>query len=170
MSLLDIVKYPDDFLLKPTKPVENIDGEFQQFIDDMAETMYSASGIGLAAIQVGKSNSFIVYDIQQQDDVRNLQVLVNPRIIEMEGQIISENEGCLSVPDYRSDVKRAERVLVEGYDREGKPERIEADGLLAILLQHEIDHLEGRLFIDRISLLKRELYKKRLQKKLKAHD
>lgn len=168
MSLLDIVKYPDDFLLKPTKPVENIDGHFQQFIDDMAETMYSAAGIGLAAIQVGKSNSFIVYDIQQQDDVRNLQVLVNPRIIEMEGQIISENEGCLSVPDYRSDVKRAERVLVEGYDREGKPKRIEADGLLAILLQHEIDHLEGRLFIDRISLLKRELYKKRLQKKLKS--
>ncbi len=168
MSLLDIVKYPDDFLLKPTKPVENIDGEFQQFINDMAETMYSASGIGLAAIQVGKSNSFIVYDIQQQDDVRNLQVLVNPRIIEMEGQIISESEGCLSVLDYRSDVKRAERVLVEGYDREGKPKRIEADGLLAILLQHEIDHLEGRLFIDRISLLKRELYKKRLQKKLKS--
>lgn len=170
MSLLDIVKYPDDFLLKPTKPVENIDGEFQQFIDDMAETMYSASGIGLAAIQVGKSRSFIVYDIQQQDNGRDLQVLVNPRIIDMEGQIISENEGCLSVPEYRSDVKRAERVLVEGYDREGKPKRIEAEGLLSILLQHEIDHLEGKLFLDRISLLKRELYKKRLQKKLKAND
>ena len=168
MSLLDIVKYPDDFLSKPTKPVENIDGKFQQFIDDMAETMYSAAGIGLAAIQVGKSRSFIVYDIHQQDGDRNLQVLVNPRIVEMEGQIISENEGCLSVPDYRSDVKRAERVLVEGYDREGNPRRIEADGLLAILFQHEIDHLEGRLFIDRISLLKRELYKKRLQKKLKS--
>ncbi len=170
VSLLDIVKYPDDFLLKPTKPVENIDGEFQQFIDDMAETMYSASGIGLAAIQVGKSRSFIVYDIQQQDNGRDLQVLVNPRIIDMEGQIISENEGCLSVPEYRSDVKRAERVLVEGYDREGKPKRIEAEGLLSILLQHEIDHLEGKLFLDRISLLKRELYKKRLQKKLKAND
>ncbi len=168
MSLLDIVKYPDDFLSKPTKPVENIDGKFQQFIDDMAETMYSAGGIGLAAIQVGKSISFIVYDIHQQDGDRNLQVLVNPRIVEMEGQIISENEGCLSVPDYRSDVKRAERVLVEGYDREGNPRRIEADGLLAILFQHEIDHLEGRLFIDRISLLKRELYKKRIQKKLKS--
>jgi peptide deformylase len=168
MSLLDIVKYPDDFLLKPTKPVENIDGKFQKFIDDMAETMYSARGLGLAAIQVGQSRSFIVYDIEQQDDGQNLQVLINPRIIDMEGQIISENEGCLSVPDYRSDVKRAERVLVEGYDREGKPVQIEADGLLAILLQHEIDHLEGRLFIDRISLLKRELYKKRIQKKLKS--
>ncbi len=168
MSLLDIVTYPDDFLSKPTKPVENIDGKFQQFIEDMAETMYAARGIGLAAIQVGKSKSFIVYDIKQQEDGRNLQVLINPRIIESEGQVISESEGCLSVPDYRSDVKRAERVLVEGYDREGKPKRIEAEGLLSILLQHEIDHLEGRLFIDRISLLKRELYKKRLQKKLKT--
>lgn len=167
MSLLDIIKYPDDFLSTPTKPVENIDGELQQFIENMGETMYSASGIGLAAIQVGKSRSFIVYDIHQQDNGRNLQVLINPRIIEMEGQIISENEGCLSVPEYRSDVKRAEKVFVEGYDREGNPKRIEAQGLLAILLQHEIDHLEGKLFIDRISLLKRELYKKRIKKKLK---
>jgi peptide deformylase len=168
VSLLDILKYPDDFLAKPTKPVENIDGKFQQFIDDMAETMYSASGIGLAAIQVGESKSYIVYDIHQQDEGRKLQVLVNPRIIESEGQIISENEGCLSIPEYRTDVKRAERVLVEGYDREGNPRRIEAEGLLSILLQHEIDHLEGRLFIDRISLLKRELFKKRIQKKVKA--
>jgi peptide deformylase len=167
VSLLDIVQYPDDFLSKPTTPVENIDGNLQQFIDDMAETMYTANGIGLAAIQVGNSKSFIVYDIQRQDGGRDLQVLVNPRIIEAEGQIISENEGCLSVPDYRSDVKRAERVFVEGYDREGNPKRIEAEGLLSILLQHEIDHLEGRLFIDRISLLKRELFKKRIQKKLK---
>jgi peptide deformylase len=167
VSLLDIVQYPDDFLSKPTTPVENIDGKLQQFIDDMADTMYTANGIGLAAIQVGNSKSFIVYDIQRQDGGRDLQVLVNPRIIEAEGQIISENEGCLSVPDYRSDVKRAERVFVEGYDREGNPKRIEAEGLLSILLQHEIDHLEGRLFIDRISLLKRELFKKRIQKKLK---
>jgi peptide deformylase len=168
VSLLDIVQYPDDFLSKPTTPVENIDGKLQQFIDDMADTMYTANGIGLAAIQVGNSKSFIVYDIQRQDGGRDLQVLVNPRIIEAEGQIISENEGCLSVPDYRSDVKRAERVFVEGYDREGNPKRIEAEGLLSILLQHEIDHLEGRLFIDRISLLKRELFKKRIQKKLKT--
>jgi peptide deformylase len=167
VSLLDIVQYPDDFLSKPTTPVENIDGNLQQFIDDMAETMYTANGIGLAAIQVGNSKSFIVYDIQRQEGGRDLQVLVNPRIIEAEGHIVSENEGCLSVPEYRSDVKRAERVFVEGYDREGNPKRIEADGLLSILLQHEIDHLEGRLFIDRISLLKRELFKKRIQKKFK---
>lgn len=168
MSLLDIIKYPDEFLLKPTKPVENIDGNLQQFIDNMGETMYLSSGIGLAAIQVGKSRSFIVYDVEQQDNGRKLQVLINPRIIEMEGQIISENEGCLSVPEYRSDVKRAERILVEGFDREGKPKRFEADGLLGIVLQHEIDHLEGKLFIDRISLLKRELYKKRIKKKIKS--
>jgi peptide deformylase len=168
MSLLDIVKYPDEFLLKPTKPVENIDGDLQQFIDNMADTMYSARGIGLAAIQVGKSRSFIVYDIQQQENGQNLHVLINPRILETEGETISEAEGCLSVPDYRSDVKRAQKVLVEGYDREGKPRRIEAEGMLAIVLQHEIDHLNGKLFIDRISLLKRELYKKRIKKKLKS--
>ncbi len=169
MSTLDIVTYPDEFLLKPTKPVEQIDGELQQFIDKMAETMYAARGIGLAAIQVGKSRSFIIYDVQQQENgERNLQVLINPRIVSREGQTVSEAEGCLSVPDYRSDVKRAERVLVEGYDREGKPRRIEAEGILSIVLQHEIDHLEGKLFIDRISLLKRELYKKRIIKKLKG--
>lgn len=168
MSLLDIVKYPDDFLLKPTEPVENIDGDLQQFIDNMADTMYSARGIGLAAIQVGKSRSFIIYDVQQQENGRNLHVLINPRIIETEGETLSEAEGCLSVPDYRSDVKRAQKVLVEGYDREGKPRRIEAEGMLAIVLQHEIDHLDGTLFIDRISLLKRELYKKRIKKKLKS--
>lgn len=168
MSLLDIVKYPDDFLLKPTKSVENIDDDLQQFIGRMAETMYAANGVGLAAIQVGKSRSLIIYDIKQQENGRKLDVLINPRIIEMEGQTISEGEGCLSVPDYRSNVKRAERILVEGFDREGKPERIEAEGMLAIVLQHEIDHLNGKLFIDRISLLKRELYKKRIRKKLKA--
>jgi peptide deformylase len=168
MSLLDIVTYPDDFLLKPTKSVENIDDDLQQFIGRMAETMYAANGVGLAAIQVGKSRSLIIYDIKQQENGRKLDVLINPRIIEMEGQTISEGEGCLSVPDYRSNVKRAERILVEGFDREGKPERIEAEGMLAIVLQHEIDHLNGKLFIDRISLLKRELYKKRIRKKLKA--
>ena len=167
MSTLEIVTYPDEFLHKPTKPVENIDGEFQKFIDSMAETMYAASGIGLAAIQVGKGRSFLIYDVEQQDGGRSLQVLVNPRIVEMEGQTLSEGEGCLSVPGYRSDVKRAERVLVEGFDREGAPRRIEAEGILAIVLQHEIDHLEGKLFIDRISVLKRQLFKKRYQKMLR---
>ena len=108
-----------------------------------------------------------MYDIAPQNEKRSLEVLINPRIVTSEGVMISENEGCLSVPDFRADVKRAAAVVVEGYDREGKPVRMDAEGLLAIVLQHEIDHLNGTLFIERISSLKRELYKRRVQKKLR---
>jgi peptide deformylase len=94
-------------------------------------------------------------------------VLVNPKIVTSEGEIISEGEGCLSVPDYRADVKRAERILVEGADRDGKPLRFEAEGLLAIVIQHELDHLQGTLFIDHISALKRQMYKRRIKKEMK---
>ena len=167
MSILNIVTYPDEFLRHPTKDVENIDGELQQLIDDMAQTMYVAPGIGLAAIQVGIDQSLLIFDVAPQDEQRNLHVLINPEIIEQEGHILSENEGCLSVPDFRANVKRAERVLVEAYDREGKSIRMEAEGFLAIVLQHEIDHLNGTLFIDHISALKRELYKRRIQKQLR---
>jgi peptide deformylase len=164
---LDILTYPDIFLKKQTKPVEQVDGQLQKIIDTMATTMYQAPGIGLAAIQVGIDQSLMIYDIQPPDENRALHVLINPSIVAMEGEILSENEGCLSVPDFRADVKRAALVLVEGYDRDGKPLRFEAEGLLAIVLQHEIDHLNGTLFIDRISSLKRELYKRRIKKKLK---
>jgi peptide deformylase len=165
---LDIVTFPDEFLTKPTKPVENIDGALQVLMDNMAETMYQAPGVGLAAIQVGVDSSLLVYDIAPTDENRQLSVLINPKIIEQEGNIISENEGCLSVPDFRSDVKRSELVLVEGYDRNEKPVRIHAEGFLAVVLQHEIDHLNGKLFIDHISALKRQLYKKRVLKNLKS--
>ena len=167
MAIYDIVTYPDKFLEKPTKPVANIDGQTQKVIDNMATTMYSAPGIGLAAIQVGIDQSILVYDIEQQDQGRLLQVLVNPKIITAEGEILSENEGCLSVPEFRADVKRQAAVLVEGFDRDGNPLRLEAQGMLAIVLQHEIDHLNGTLFIDRISSLKRQLYKRRIKKQLK---
>lgn len=170
MAILDIVTYPDSFLAKPTEPVENIDGKLQQLIDDMAETMYHAPGIGLAAIQVGIDQSFLVYDVSPPDGERIVSVLINPRIVTAEGSQLSENEGCLSVPDFRADVKRAASVLVEGYDRNEKPVRIEAHDFLAIVLQHEIDHLQGTLFIDRISSLKRQLYKRRVKKQLKQND
>jgi peptide deformylase len=170
MSTLRILTYPDHFLLKPTEPLKDIDGNVQQMIDTMAETMYAAPGVGLAAIQVGWDKSVLIYDIAPRDDARDLHVLINPRIIENEGEIISENEGCLSVPDYRADVKRAERLLVEGVDREGAPVRLEASGFHAIVLQHEIDHLNGKLFIDRISSLKRELYKRRVKKTLREGE
>ena len=167
MTILHILTYPDKFLTQPTKPVENVDGTIQQIIEDMAATMYNAPGVGLAAIQVGFDKSIIVYDVSPREAKQSLQVLINPRIVASEGEILSEEEGCLSVPDFRADVKRAASVLVEGLDRDGNPLSISADGLLALVLQHEIDHLKGSLFIDRISALKRELYKRRVKKKLK---
>ena len=167
MATLEILTYPNTFLFRPTKPVENIDGKVQDLIEDMAITMYKAPGVGLAAIQVGHNKSLLVYDVSPKDEEQSLHVLINPKIISTEGTIISEEEGCLSVPDFRSDVKRAANILVEGYDREGKPLRIEAEGLLSLVLQHEIDHLNGVLFIDHLSSLKRQIYKKRVQKNLR---
>ncbi len=167
MTELTILTYPDKFLAKETEPVENIDGKLQTMIDNMAATMYQASGVGLAAPQVGIGQSFVLYDIAVQEGGRDLHVLVNPRIITSEGSIISENEGCLSVPEFRADVKRAERILVEGVDRDGNPLRFEADGMMAIVIQHELDHLDGTLFIDRISALKRQMYKRRVIKEMK---
>ena len=167
MSVLEVLTYPDKFLRQPTKAVENIDGRIQKLIDDMAETMYDAPGAGLAAIQVGIDKSIIIFDSLPGETEKSLQVLLNPVILESEGGIISENEGCLSVPDFTSDVKRSASVLVEAIDREGSPLQIEVEGYLAIVLQHEIDHLNGILFIERISSLKRELYKRRIKKKLR---
>jgi len=167
MEPLKILTYPDKFLSEPTKPVENIDEKIQNLIKDMASIMYQAPGIGLAAIQVGINKSLLVYDVSPGDEKRSLQVLINPRIVEREGTTISEDEGCLSVPDLRANVKRSASVLVEGFNNKEKPLRIEAEGLLAVVLQHEIDHLNGILFIDRISTLKREIYKRRVKKNLK---
>jgi peptide deformylase len=167
LTVLDILTYPDSFLKKQAKPVENIDGALQTIFENMATTMYQAPGVGLAAPQVGIGQNFIIYDITPREDGRDLHVLVNPKIVTSEGEIISENEGCLSVPDFRADVKRAERVLVEGVDRDGNPLRFEAEGMLAIVIQHELDHLNGTLFIDHISTLKRNIYKRRIKKEMK---
>jgi peptide deformylase len=167
MSLLEILEYPDEILSKPVLPVTVINGDLQQRIDDMAQTMYHAPGVGLAASQVGINQCVLVYDVSPRDDNRSLHVLINPRIVCQEGEFLSENEGCLSVPEYRSDVVRFSQIQVEGVDRDGKPLSFAADGYLAVVLQHEIDHLRGILFIDRISALKRNLYKKRIKKRLK---
>jgi peptide deformylase len=168
MNMLDILTYPDNFLSQPTKPLDNIDGQVQEMIDKMALTMYGAPGIGLAAIQVGWDKSLLIYDVSPRDENRSLNVLINPKIITREGEIVSENEGCLSVPDFRADVKRAAAVTVEGHDRDGKPLKIDAEGILAIVLQHEIDHLNGTLFIEHISSLKRQMYKRRIKKQLRG--
>ncbi|HMA86177.1 MAG TPA: peptide deformylase [Desulfosalsimonadaceae bacterium] len=168
--ILEILTYPDNFLRQPTWDVETIDDEVHEIIQNMAETMYQAPGVGLAAIQAGIDKSIIVYDPEADADKWDYKALINPKIINSEGETISENEGCLSVPDFRSDVKRAETVVVEGLDRTGKAVRINANGLLSVILQHEIDHLNGILFIDRISTLKRELYKKKRKKALKNSE
>ncbi|MBN1106858.1 MAG: peptide deformylase [Deltaproteobacteria bacterium] len=147
------------------EPVANIDGDLQKVIDSMGETMYDAPGIGLAANQVGLLKRVLVYDLSPRSEARRLCVLVNPEIVEAEGKIVHD-EACLSVIDYSAEVTRHNRIRVRGYDRHGSPVDVEAEGLLAVCLQHEIDHLNGTLFIDRISGLKRALYKKRLKKML----
>ena len=167
MSILDILTYPDSFLTQKPRLIENIDEDLQKKIENMAETMYDAPGVGLAATQVGFDGSMIVFDPDTEKKNGLYRVLINPKIIDSHGEVLSEVEGCLSVPGYRANVRRARSVHVEGLDRDGNPVSIEADGFLAILLQHEIDHLQGKLFIDRISALKRNLYKKRVLKSLK---
>jgi peptide deformylase len=167
MNDLKILTYPDKTLSQATTPLDNIDGKVQEMISGMATAMYAAPGVGLAAIQVGWDKSVLIYDISPREESRELNVLVNPKIITQEGQIISENEGCLSVPDFRADVKRSEFVTIEGHDRDGNPIRLDAEGILAIVLQHEVDHLNGTLFIERISSLKRQMYKRRVKKILK---
>ena len=168
MSKLEILTYPNKFLSEQTRPLENIDGKVQQMIDQMAATMYEAPGVGLAAIQVGWGKSLLIYDISPRDENHSLHVLINPKIITQEGEIVSENEGCLSVPDFRADVKRAANITVAGFDREGKPVRMDAEGFLAIVLQHEIDHLNGTLFLEHISSLKRQMYQRRVKKQMKT--
>jgi peptide deformylase len=144
---LKIYRFPDSILREKAKPVENIDGKLQKLIDDMTETMYRAPGIGLAAIQVGQPISLVVYDISPPEDGHKINVIMNPEIVSREGSITYE-EACLSVFDYSAEVKRSNRVLVKAIDREGKPIQIEAEGLHAVCLQHEIDHLNVCFFID----------------------
>ncbi len=166
MAVLEIQRYPEPVLKEKARPVEKINDDIQCLIEDMADTMYEAPGIGLAANQVGALHRVIVFDITPKEDGRNLNVIINPEIIASEGSLVHQ-EACLSVVDYSCDVRRHACVTVAGLDREGKPVQIEAKDLLAVVLQHEIDHLDGILFIDRISRLKRSLYKRQLQKNLK---
>ena len=169
MAVLEILKYPHPKLKKKSLPVETIDDNLRRLIADMAETMYGAPGVGLAAPQVGYSLRLAVIDVTPANEKKNLLVLINPEIISAEGEC-TWDEGCLSVPDYNEDVKRKEKVVVRYQDLEGKVCEIAAEGLLAIALQHELDHLDGILFIDRISALKRALYRRKLQKEKKEKE
>ncbi len=166
MALLEIKKYPERVLREKASPVTKIDRGIQRLIDDMVETMYAAPGIGLAAPQVGVSKRIIIIDVSMKEgEKKPLIVLINPEIVVGEGEIESE-EGCLSLPGYITTVKRSERVIVRGLNRDGRPIEIEGEGLLSRALQHECDHLDGVLLIDRISSIKREFFKKRYQKAL----
>lgn len=168
MAVLEIKKYPEKILREKTFPVKEFNSEeLQRLIDDMIETMYAAFGVGLAANQVGVQKQVIVIDVSSREavDVASppespLIVLINPEIIASEGETENE-EGCLSLPGYMTVIKRAEKVRVRGLDRQGKPIEIEGTGLLSRALQHEIDHLNGLLLIDKIGCLKKELFKKR---------
>ncbi len=160
MALLEIKKYPDAVLQQKTEPVSKYDAELQKLIDDMIETMYAAPGVGLAANQVGVSRQLAVVDVSARDGESSLMVLINPEIVCIEGEEAYE-EGCLSLPDYTTVIKRAMKVTVKGTNRHQLPVEIEAEGILARALQHEIDHLNGVLLIDRIGRIKKEFFKKR---------
>jgi len=164
MAILQILKYPHPILKKKSRPVQKIEPTLYQLVEDMAETMYAAPGVGLAAPQVGYPFRLAVLDVSPANEPKNLVVLINPEIVIAEGEC-SWEEGCLSIPDYSEEVKRNRRIIVRYQNLEGENMEIGGeDNLLSIALQHEIDHLDGILFIDRISKLKRDLYRKRLQK------
>ena len=163
MKIKQIRTYPDAVLKTRAEEVTDFNGDLQLLIDDMGATMYGAPGLGLAANQVGELRRIIVFDVSPKEGPRDLQVIINPCITACEGELL-HNEGCLSVLDYSAEVRRNSRVCVSGVDRHGKPITVEAEGLKAVVLQHEIDHLDGILFIDRISRLKRGLYLRRLKK------
>ena len=161
MAILEILHFPDARLRNVAKPVAQVDDSVRKLIDDMLETMYEAPGIGLAATQVNQPRRVIVVDISEE---RNQPLaLVNPEILEKHGEEQME-EGCLSVPGVYEPVQRAERVRVRALDRDGGSIEMEADGLLAVCIQHEIDHLDGKLFVDYLSNLKRQRIRKKIEK------
>ncbi|MFP4285164.1 MAG: peptide deformylase [Desulfovermiculus sp.] len=161
--IMDIKTYPHPVLSREAKPVEEITDEVRTLARNMVETMYEKQGIGLAAPQVGHSCCLITVDISGPESRTELNVLLNPQIEHQEGETEFE-EGCLSLPEFKSKIKRSAQVIVTGRDLEGRPQRIEAEGLLAICLQHEIDHLRGTLLLDHASRLKRNLYEKKVRK------
>jgi peptide deformylase len=161
MARLPIVEFPDPRLRTVARPVQAVDGRIRQLIDDMFETMYEAPGIGLAATQVDVHERLLVLDVSE--DKSYPMVFINPEILSAEGSQVYQ-EGCLSVPGIYADVKRAEKIVVRALDRDGQPFELTAEGLLSVCIQHEMDHLAGKVFVDYLSPLKRELVRKKLAK------
>jgi len=160
MSVLPILRYPDPRLKRVSAPVDRIDRDIRALVEDMVQTMYAAPGVGLAAPQVGRLLRVIVVDVSAHEAGAEPLALVNPQILQAEGEITWE-EGCLSVPDLLVEIPRKERLVLSGLDPSGRQVEVEGSGLLAVAIQHEMDHLDGRLIIDRVSHLRRELYRKR---------
>lgn len=165
MAKLSILEFPDPRLRTRARPVEHVDAVLRELIEDMFETMYEAPGIGLAATQVDVHRRFMVIDVSENKD--QPLVFINPEILLRDGEQVCQ-EGCLSVPGIFADVARAERIAVRALDRDGNPFEMQAEGLLAVCIQHEIDHLEGKVFVDYLSPLKREQVRKKLQKQRRS--
>lgn len=159
-----LVILPDPVLRQVSRPVERVDAELGRLADDMLETMYDAPGIGLAAIQIGEPLRMLVIDLAKEDEPRAPRVFINPEIVARGDAASTYEEGCLSIPDYYAEVERPAEVTVRYLDRDGSEQIVEADGLLATCLQHEIDHLDGVLFIDHISKLKRDMVVRKFRK------
>ena len=168
MTIKPLIILPDPLLRQVSTPIERVDAELQKLADDMLETMYEAPGIGLAAIQVGVPRRLLVIDVSKEGEDKRPLVFINPEIITSSDERSVYEEGCLSIPDYYAEVERPAMVTVKSIDRAGKDQLTEADGLLATCLQHEIDHLNGVLFIDHISRLKREMVIKKFTKAAKS--
>jgi len=164
MAIRSILHYPDPRLRQKGEPVTAITGEIHELVDDMAETMYAAPGVGLAATQVGAPHRVFLIDIASEDEPSKLYVFINPEITKTEGECLGP-EGCLSFPGISEDIKRAAKVSVRALDRDGKPFELTAEGLLAVAIQHENDHLDGVLMIDRMGMLKKRIVQRKMQKR-----
>lgn len=169
MAILPILRFPHDILLTKSQEVGEITSDVERLIGDMVETMRAAPGVGLAANQIGVARRIAIVDLSVGEDPAQLHVLINPRIVENSGAFV-DDEGCLSLPGFTERVRRPDYCVVEAMDLEGRTRTLEGRGLLARALNHELDHLSGRLFIDHLSPLKRRLIKKRVQKQMRAGE
>ncbi len=168
MTIKPLIILPDPVLRQQSKPIEKVDAEVLRLADDMLETMYDAPGIGLAAIQIGVARRMLVIDVAREGEEKTPIVFINPKILKVSDDVSTYEEGCLSIPDYYAEVERPASLTVQYVGRDGKQQTVEADGLLATCLQHEIDHLNGVLFIDHISRLKRDMVIKKFTKAARA--
>jgi peptide deformylase len=164
MAIRTILHYPDNRLRQKAARVEQITPQIRALVEDMAETMYAAPGVGLAATQIGEPHRIFIVDVAAEDEPSNLLVFINPEIVESKGDQVGP-EGCLSFPGISEDIKRSTTVRVRALDKEGKPFEMTADGLLSVAIQHENDHLEGVLMIDRMGMLKKRIVQRKMQKR-----